>query len=331
MLLPEIAISSENEFQLPDDAQTWDPGIFVTGEGIRRVNSVTLATQWHALKNIQTFNPVILDKQVIVGSSSGLFAIDKEDGTIRWSIKSEDSIYTPVVTGNTAYTGGQSGVVMAVNIHTGATTWRVMLDGWVYPPAVSRKYIIAGGSAHRVVALDRHSGNIEWELELDQELVYRPVTVAEERVAITTFANETILINSQDGKVIWTYLDNAPSFSPHVISDQLVSGMLDGRIRSLDLTNGRLIWENRTGGHPQINVYPAINALVVANGEGVVIGLDSATGNTLWKRVFIKQVKGTFQAADNRINVLLADKFNNTWSIDVIEQGNFTSGGQNEM
>lgn len=321
----------DSQFPLSGEAQALDPGIFVAGEGIRRVNSVTLATQWHVLGNTQTFSPAVLDDQIIVGSSRGLFAIEKKNGVIRWSITSEDTIYTPVISDNIAYAGSLSGHVMAIDINTGVIKWKVKLQGWVYPPALSGKYVIAGGSDHHIVALNRSTGDMEWDLDVGQELVYRPVRAAEDQIAITTFANETILINSRNGKIIWIYSDTAPSFSPRIINNQIVSGMLDGRVRSLGLSDGRLMWKTKVGGLPQINVFPSIDALVVLNGEGMVTVLDTTTGNILWKRIFVNQVMGTFQTADNHINVLLVDNFDKTWSIDVIDQVNFTTGGQNEM
>jgi len=310
--------ATEYEVYYPEQEDDTGADIYISGQGVTSIDAGTLESRWHVLNGIQTFKPVIVDSLLLVGSSRGLYAIDVDDGSEIWSIPSPGAIFAPVVRHGIAYAGSYTGKLMAIEVNTGHLFWEVQFEGWVYPPAVTGDQVVAGGSEHELLALNRFTGDLEWRIAIDQELVYRPIATADNRVVITTFSGSTVLINSESGKKIWQFNDKVPGFSPEIIHNQLVSGMFDGRIRSLDLADGRLLWQVDTSGHPQIHAYPSLNLVVASNGEGEVFALDARTGNLRWTRLFITEVKGTFQNG-NRINVVLANNFNNTWEIETIK------------
>ena len=68
------------EISYPNNPNKTDDAIYVSSSGVTAFNSDTLKPEWNSLNGINTFEPVITQSVLLVGSSAGLHALDQSTG-----------------------------------------------------------------------------------------------------------------------------------------------------------------------------------------------------------------------------------------------------------
>jgi outer membrane protein assembly factor BamB len=117
-------------------------------------------------------------------------------------------------------------------------------------------------------------------------LIEFPAVVADGRAYIGNFRGTVFGLSMRSGKVSWRY--DPPrgkmASSPAVFRDQLVVHGMDGVVRVLDRTNGRLLWSKRVGS--PIESSPVVHRGVDYFGSwsGRVYALDLRTHRFRWVR-----------------------------------------------
>jgi outer membrane protein assembly factor BamB len=126
--------------------------------------------------------PVLAGGAILAGSfAEGLFALDPEDGIIRWKIPASGAS-TPAVVGDTGYFTTPGGEVIAFRVADGKVLWRSRIDpGFVSEPAVYGRYLLVSqsqiGTAQTrggVWALDRDTGAVEAIVDVGHGVRGRP-------------------------------------------------------------------------------------------------------------------------------------------------------------
>lgn len=235
--------------------------------------------RWSALPDAHTFQPLISENAVVVGSTSGLQVLDRSDGTIRWQWRTGDEVFSPAADGNVVYVTDRGGRIAALGLDDGHVVWARQLEGWLYTPALVAGRVITGGRAGVVYALDRRTGETAWTRKLDQELVFRPVAV-DDGVVVTTFRG-SILRLDRDGRARWRQRDPAPSFSPTVADELLLFGGMDGVLRARDKGTGRLRWRVELSGPLAIPARVHGDQVAVVTPDGALVVVDAADGSVL--------------------------------------------------
>ncbi len=283
VFMPLVAASlcAHAEPQYPANPIVTESALYLSSEGVSRLDRATQEPVWHALDGVDTFEPVATPEAILVGSSQGVYALAPSSGRLKWHLPSPTSLFSPTVLGRMAYVGGADGSLLKVSVDAGRVLWRRQFSGWIYPPAATSNRLVIGGGSHVLRGLDPKSGDSLWAIQLAQELVYRPVQVGKHLVAATTFAGDMLLVDARDGEVIWTATHEAPVFPPIATQELLIAGTFDGWVKGIDLGTGRLAWEQHLGG--QLNrLRPARHGVVtVANDDGEIAIVASATGEVL--------------------------------------------------
>lgn len=259
-----------------------DDAVYVSAQGVKRLDAKTLTPVWRALDGVDTLEPVVTPVAVLVASSAGLDALDPTTGTRRWQLKSERGVYPPAVSAGIAYVGGVDGSLRALALADGKVYWRRDYVGWLYTPAIIGERLIVGGRERVLRALDIRSGKIRWQKQLTQELVYRPVAVTGERVVVTLFDGTILMIDASDGRTLWQVQESTPNFPPAVSAAVLYFGSFDGKLQARAVADGRMLWQQQLGG--RLHLLPQlVNAVVlIANDQGQVAAYEAATGRKLW-------------------------------------------------
>ncbi len=250
--------------------------IFLADDGVARHDRASAAGSWQALtgRSISGISPIA--RELVVGAYDGIHVIDIDTGAPRWHQATHAPAFAPIVHGGHVYAATRGGAVLAVELATGTRIWEHQFTGWLYPPAVVGDHVIVGGSGARLAGIDLQSGTLRWERSVDQELVYRPVRVAPDRVVITTFAG-TVTALSGTGMTAWTARDPAPSLSPTVAGAALVFAGLDGVLRVRSTSNGRLMWRRKVSDRFVLAPAVAGQTTVIVH-DKTVTALDIATG-----------------------------------------------------
>lgn len=259
-----------------------DDAVYVSAQGINRLDAKTLTPVWRALDGMDTLEPVVTPVAVLVASSAGLDALDPATGTRRWQLQSQQGVFPPAASAGIAYVGGVDGSLQALALADGKVLWRHDYGGWLYTPAIIGERLIVGGRERVLRALDTRNGNLRWQKQLTQELVYRPVAVAGERVVVTLFDGTILMIDASDGHTLWQIQESTPNFSPAVSAGALYFGSFDGKLHARAVADGRMLWQRRLGGRLHLLPQLVNAAVLVANDQGQVAAYEAATGRKLW-------------------------------------------------
>ncbi len=64
----------------PQNPLLVDQGIYLSNNGIHKFNQFSLEQQWSSLNGIQTFEPVMGEQLLYVGTSQGLYELNPGNG-----------------------------------------------------------------------------------------------------------------------------------------------------------------------------------------------------------------------------------------------------------
>jgi outer membrane protein assembly factor BamB len=200
----------------------------------------------------------------------------------RWQLRSPQGVFPPAAAAGIAYVGGRDGSLRALALADGKVLWRHDYGGWLYTPAIVGERLIVGGRERVLRSFDTRSGKLRWQKQLTQELVYRPVAVAGERVVVTLFDGTILMVDASDGHTLWQMQERTPNFPPAVSAGALYFGSFDGKLHARAVADGRILWQQRVGGRLHLLPQLANAAVLVANDQGQVVAYEAATGRKLW-------------------------------------------------
>lgn len=282
LLLTLLAPMAFADFAYPANPQRTGPLIVLSDQGVNAYDSRSLQPQWSSLTRLQTDAPTLAADRLLVGSSSGLHALDVMTGDTVWQFAPETRLFSPSVQDDIAYVAGIDGVLRALTVDTGRLIWqRRISTGWIYPPAIVDDLLITGGQEGLLWGLDRHTGDLHWQQPLGQELVYRPVAGPNGSVIVTTFDGIISTLQARNGELIWQRQHPVASFSPTVDGDRILLTGYDNRLRALDIRSGHLLWSTRLTGHPAGELQLRVNRVLSVRQDGTYLLLDSRSGTVV--------------------------------------------------
>jgi outer membrane protein assembly factor BamB len=191
-----------------------------------------------------------------------LLALEREDGSVRWSFDNQVPVLTlrgtatPVYDAGIVYAGFANGMVAAVRAQNGEPIWqhRVMLpegrselermvdvDG---TPVLSGGILYVAAYQGRLKALRASDGSLLWERDfssfLDLAEGYGQVYVVDENDVITA-------VDQRTAEVVWRQegLRRRDLTSPIAFSNYLVVGDAEGYIHVLAQSDGRFLGRRR--------------------------------------------------------------------------------------
>lgn len=267
----------------PANPAMMDDAVYVSAQGVTRLDAKNLEPVWRALDGIDTLEPVVTPVAILVASSAGLYALDPVSGAQRWRLRSAQRPFPPAVSAGVAYVGSMDGSLRALTLATGKQLWRRDYGGWLYTPAIIGDRLIVGGREAILRALDTRTGELRWQKHLAQELVYRPVAVTGARVVVTLFSGAILMIDAADGRTHWQVQESTPSFPPAVSADALYFGTFDGTLHARAISDGRSLWQQQLAG--RLHLLPCLldGAVLVGSDQGELAAYQAATGRKLWR------------------------------------------------
>lgn len=290
------------------DNTTIADSLLLTDESISlwQLPSEALSSQpvWERSDIVSNLAPISSQQQLLIGSSSGLFALDRNDGSIRWKFRGDDLIYTPVIQSSAlhshdiAYAASRDGKLRALNTEDGALLWQKNLSGWIYSPALIDGTLVTGGSASKLWGINRDNGTILWQRDLPGELVTAPITLGSDRVITTTFSGHLLVLNARDGEIIWQH--KLTSAATHITTNgkSIYSSGYDGVVHAIDAHKGTKVWQSDRGGDRNQQLQITGSALLVINDLGWQ-RLDLNTGSLIARRNIDGEPIGSTQFVAN--------------------------------
>jgi outer membrane protein assembly factor BamB len=291
-----------------------DETLYVTGNGrIRAVDALTGASRWVTEPDLPAQRdlhetPAVGNQVVVVqDSDGGVHALDREDGTHRWSRAVTDEHLSggnPVVEGGTVYAVNDERV-FALDEATGETRWEASTG---QDPAFGSGVAVAGD---RVIAIPNANdvnmdgpkvasfveGELEWTAEAVEDGYEwpNPPTVAGDTVYVSGGFTVTAY-DIETGERRWRAVQpetdrQAYTYYPPVVTDEFVvaawagsggSSTPEHKILGIDRESGDIQWTNDS---------ISVAAMTCVAGSTLLAGtrtwsfaaLDVATGERRWE------------------------------------------------
>jgi outer membrane protein assembly factor BamB len=199
------------------------------------------------------------DDLLLFGSDSGVIAIDKRDGSLRWeSPASSEVLSIPQRSGNTIVVHSVDGNIIALNATSGKHLWQyqesvpgLSLRGCSEPLLLSGA-VFAGTANGKVIALSMSDGRLLWEnvvseprghTELERMVdVDAPPVFADGVIYASSYQDNLVAIVANTGQLIWSR--GIATVNPIALdSSNLYVSDLNGDVLALSRRNGGVMWK----------------------------------------------------------------------------------------
>jgi eukaryotic-like serine/threonine-protein kinase len=150
--------------------------------------------------------PALGEGVVYAATIDGIVALESDSGDEVWSLPTGTLIDSPLaLVDDVLYFGEIGSTVHAVDAESGEPLWRFVLGGLATsPPAVADDTVFVGSSDFNLYALDAETGEERWRFATGGEVQSTPV-VAADAVYVRGFDHLVYALDVDDGSVLWRY------------------------------------------------------------------------------------------------------------------------------
>ena len=214
---------------------------------------------------------------------------------------------TPVVAEGKIYTLDAQTMVRAFNAKSGKPIWDMVVS-----PTGKKQDTLGGGLAYaegrlfvtsafaEIMALDPKTGQIIWRHKVNSPIRSAPI-VKNGRVYVLTINNHLEVLNTRNGKPLWTHTGISEvagilgGSAPAIGSGIVVTPYSSGEVYGLRVENGHPLWYETLTSFKHVDSITSINHIraqpVIDNHltflishSGRMMALDVKTGKKVWSR-----------------------------------------------
>jgi len=207
----------------------------------------------------------------------------------------------PAATADYIFVADVDGNLTKFEAKTGKQLWQksfaVTFSGG---PNVQGGLVLIGSKSAEVFAISPETGDLVWKHTLSSEVLVPP-QLSGSTVVVQTNDGKIFGLHTNGGKKIWVYDRNVPiltlrgNSTPLIVDDQVIAGFASGKLISLALKDGKLLWETsvsvakgRTELERLIDVDGPIvydnGVIFVSAYRGRVAAVDVSSGRIIWTR-----------------------------------------------
>ena len=227
----------------PQNPLLLNDSIYVSQQGIYKFDRNLSEPIWSSLAGIETFEPVIHQDLLLVGSTQGLYALNLDTGRVTWHIEKQHTLFTPTISAK-AYAGSLHGELYAIDPQNGSIDWRRQFTGWIYSPVVSEEtnLLWTGGQEHQVYAIDIRDGNLQQQIATTQESVFSAVDLGARQVAFNLFDGSTLVVMSDNGQATAILDGDSQPNGIYAYRDTIYRSHRDGSLSAFAAQDQALKW-----------------------------------------------------------------------------------------
>ena len=212
---------------------------------------------------------------------------------------------TPLVEGNTVFSGTAQWRFFSINKSTRKQTWQYTTGFAINSSAASQDgKVFFSDNKQTVYALKQSTGQLLWKFDLGTkqaypwrfDYFYSSPTLYEDKLIIGGDDGYLYMLNQGDGKQVWKFKSQGIIRSTAAVFDNtVVFGDMDGTLYALDITNGKQKWNFKTLGDSLRNENfgfdrkailssPVIhgNKIIFGCRDGILYCVDTR-GRLVWK------------------------------------------------
>lgn len=198
---------------------------------------------------------------------------------------------SPAVAGDLVYVGSCSGTYFALDRSTGAPRWTydTRQDGGAAQfhgnPLITADLVVTGSDgqgAGLVYAFDRKTGEVRWKTPVagqDTDLVrFGGLAIG------GTTPGDLVALDLANGRVVWRFSPSERpwarmhSRSPALAGDRVFFAGPDGRVRSLEASSGKVLWERDLGCNITTSLLATDAGVYAGGADRHLYRLDPRTG-----------------------------------------------------
>ena len=268
----------------PQNPFITEDALYVSHNGIHKFNRATLTREWSALVGQQTFEPVIGNNLLYIGSPQGLYALDSKTGQQQWRIEETRTIFSPTI-GGQLYAGSLHGGLYSIEPVSGKVNWQAQFEGWIYSPVVlvDTGQLWTGGQAHQAYAVSTKDGRRMHSLALNQESIFSPINLQNQQIAFNLFNGKTAIVNTASAKID-AWLNGSTQPKNLSFDDELIyrSGR-DGTLTAFDRSNYRQTWQKPIVGQ-ELTMHPTSGSdILLSDLDKELILFDPQKNTEVWR------------------------------------------------
>ena len=248
-------------------------------------------------KGLYRLQPVIDGDRIYAASAEGeVKAVERGRGKTLWDTELDVELSGGVgVYEQAVFVGSADGIVIKLNAEGGAVEWQTQLSGEILsPPQADGRVVVVQTYDGRLQGLDFDSGEKLWTYDSNVPVLTIRGTstpILRNGVAYAGFANGRVsAFNAMTGAILWesrVAISQGRSEIERIvdvdgtmvfIGNELYAASYQGRVVSIDATNGRKLWQQNVSSFSGVsqgfgNVYVADEDGTVTaylrNGQGV--------------------------------------------------------------
>ena len=242
---------------------------------------------------------VVADDVVYIGSQEAeLLALDRENGSLRWSFPGDQDeslvgIYgSPAVTDKLVFVGAygkENGTLYALNPITRAKVWDFPTDDHIVgSPVVARDTVLIGSSDGTLYALDAAQGIEKWQFQTQNKIWSTPV-VYEDIVYFGSLDHNVYAITLSEGREIWRFqTKGAVASTPLVMDGRVYIGSFDSHFYALNAATGTEVWFSpfKAGNWFWTKAVSDGATIYVGSLDGNLYAINADTGLPVWPTPF---------------------------------------------
>ena len=263
-----------------------------------------------------------IDGDVIYASDykGNVLAVDARNGRTQWRIDTELSVSSgPTVKENILLLGTLDGTVHAYQAGDGSVLWQSTVSSEVLAvPVLEDGVVVVRCLDGRVFGLDATNGSRKWVYDRSVPLLsLRGNGTPLSRAGIIYVGYDgghVVALRASDGRVVWeqpvvaaegrTELERLVDIDGRmaVVATDLYVSSYKGRVASLAVESGRLLWFKDIGSATGVVVNRT--RLAVSDRDGSLWLLDRRNGSTLWRQDILVRRQLTTPAIYDRYAVV---------------------------
>ncbi|HEU4653705.1 MAG TPA: PQQ-binding-like beta-propeller repeat protein [Steroidobacteraceae bacterium] len=250
--------------------------------------------------------PAVTDKWVIVaGRSRRVYALDRLDGSVRWSFEMQPTLATttewnfytapPVVDADQVLVPSGDGALYALEPASGKLRWKFQTGD-----SLRAAPLVAGGTIYQpsgddfVYALSR-DGKLRWKFETEgTQYDLSQGFIRSDIFSKPALQDRTLVFASRDGNVYavdidthklrWKFAyDTTWAMSSTVEGGAVFVGWsINNKVNALDLRTGKMKWEFSSGAHTYTTALIDGDTSYWGCADGKVYAIDKSSGKQRW-------------------------------------------------
>jgi outer membrane protein assembly factor BamB len=183
--------------------------------------------------------------------------------TLSWKFQTNSPIIgSPVIDNQIVYAGSTDGILYALTLNDGKEKWKFTTYGPIRSTVCIEKdklFVLSGDG--NLYCLNKQSGSLLWRFKTftgyigdrkyDFADYYASSPVVHENAVFFGCSDGRIYsVNVEDGKLLWSYETGDIVHTRPVISQgKLFAGSFDGNVYTLNVNTGALLWKFKSVGH----------------------------------------------------------------------------------